>query len=110
MKIKFNKELLLSLKDNYSKSEEIKKIIDDLVKKQQEDYLKNPTFTFVNQKDQRSGHLYITAKSSFLVGFDEMKSFRVCVGRFDKFEGGFKNPKVLEIARTKLIKRLKSVI
>jgi hypothetical protein len=39
-----------------------------------------------------------------------MKSFRVCVGRFDKFEGGFKNPKVLEIARTKLIKRLKSVI
>ncbi len=110
MKTKFNQDLILSLKDNYTKSDDVKKIIDDLVHKHQQEYLKNPTFTFTKQMDYKSGHYYITAKSCVLFGIGEMKQVRVSVGRLDKYKNGFEDLEVLEIAKIKLTERVTRLI
>lgn len=99
--------LLKLINENYHKSTDIKNIVDEVLKEQQKDFFNDPPIYLSRQIDvKRPDNVYITAKTSYPIGLNKTKDFRVCVGRVEMFEN-IDEVEIRKIAKIKILNKLK---
>ena len=104
---KINKKLIAYILNNLS-NEDIKKYTDDLIKEMQDETKRNPKVYLAYLKDTRSDVTIkrnLTAKTVYPTGINKHKEIRIYIGREDEYPNI--NQMVKDIAKTKLIERLK---
>jgi replicative superfamily II helicase len=106
----FKKDFTKKVDEFYHESKEFRTMVDGLVKKYQDDYVKNPTFRLLVNVHKPTGVGYILARTTIVTGINETKDIAVNIGKVENYPNWKKSKSVNDMAKKKLIKRVLSLM